>query len=191
MIENGTRARRRREILKAATEEFSRCGFEGTRIDAVAKRAGIGKSTVYEYYPSKEELLYAVCTMVIAEIIERMREVLDAPLPLKDLLVRYFRCMCDLHRQFCTAVPMLSENPAVKENVDEFSNQFCRETARMLTEAFERAAQNGEIEPQATYNTAALLLLSTASPVYWEGVRAGMSNYDEAAEFFLRALGAK
>ena len=51
MTENGTRARRRKEILKAATEEFSQHGFEGTRVEAVAKRAGIGKSTVYEYYP--------------------------------------------------------------------------------------------------------------------------------------------
>lgn len=191
MIENGTRARRRREILKAATEEFSRCGFEGTRIDAVAKRAGIGKSTVYEYYPSKEELLYAACTMVVTEIIERMREALDAPLPLHDLLIRYLRCMCDLHHQFCTVVPMLSENPDVKANLDEFASQFCRETAQMLTTTLERAAQNGEIEQHASYNTAALLMLSTAGPVYWEGVRAGLTGYEEAAAFFLRALGAK
>ena len=190
MIENGTRARRRQEILKAATEEFSRCGFEGTRIDAVAKRAGIGKSTVYEYYPSKEELLYAVCTMVVSEIVERMREALDAPLPLHDLLIRSLRCMCDLHHRFCTAVPTLSENTEVKENLEEFASQFCRETAQMLTATLEKAAQNGEIEPRANYNTAALLMLSTASPVYWEGVRAGMTSYEEAAAFFLRALSA-
>ena len=33
-MENGIRERRRNEILKAAIEEFSRCGFDATRIDA-------------------------------------------------------------------------------------------------------------------------------------------------------------
>ena len=191
MTENGTRARRRREILKAATEEFSRHGFEGTRIEAVAKRAGIGKSTVYEYYPSKEELLHAVCDMVIEDILDRVREALGASLGLRELLIRYFRCMRDLHHQLCSLMPLIHDGGGMQEKLEEYANRFSRETIALVTAMLHRAAERGEIEAREDYNTAAFLLLTTATPIYAEGVRTGMTDYDQTAEFFLRALSAK
>jgi AcrR family transcriptional regulator len=48
-------------IVEAAVTCFSRDGFGGTTIAAVATQAGIGKGTVYEYFRSKEELLIDAC----------------------------------------------------------------------------------------------------------------------------------
>ena len=45
---NDIRGRRRQAILTAAAEEFWQSGFEHARMDAIAARAGIGKSTIYE-----------------------------------------------------------------------------------------------------------------------------------------------
>ena len=190
MTENGTRARRRKEILKAAAEEFSRHGFEGTRIEAVAKRAGIGKSTVYEYYPSKEELLHAVCTMVVEEVLGRVREALQAPYALRDLLIRYLRCTRDLQQNLCAMVPLFTDSGEARDNLEEFARKFCRETVDMIVEMLGKAAQKGEITPREDYNTAALLLLSISNPIYAEGIRIGMTNFEETAAFFLRALEA-
>ena len=189
MTENGTRARRRKEILKAATEEFSRHGFEGTRIEAVAKRAGIGKSTVYEYYPSKEDLLHAVCDMVVEDVLGRVREAVSGQFTLRELLIRYYRCMRDLHHQLCAMVPLFSDS--AKENLEEFAARFCRETVSAVTEMLAKAAERGEIAVREDWNTAALMLLGTATPVYAEGIRVGMTSYEETADFFLRALGAE
>ncbi len=47
-------------ILTAATETFGRFGFKKTSIDDIARRAGIGKGTVYLHFESKEELFGAV-----------------------------------------------------------------------------------------------------------------------------------
>ncbi|GAA1761537.1 TetR/AcrR family transcriptional regulator [Nonomuraea bangladeshensis] len=44
-------------ILSAALELFVERGVEGTSIEQVAKRAGVGKLTVYRRWSSKEELL--------------------------------------------------------------------------------------------------------------------------------------
>lgn len=51
---------RPREIIRAALETFAEKGFAATRLDDVAVRAGVGKGTLYLYFPSKEELLEAV-----------------------------------------------------------------------------------------------------------------------------------
>lgn len=52
---------KRLAILEAATDAFASQGFAAVRIADIAKQAGIGKGTVYEYYRSKEDLLLAAC----------------------------------------------------------------------------------------------------------------------------------
>lgn len=48
------------EIIEAALELFVERGFATTKLDDVATRAGIGKGTIYLYFPNKEELFRAV-----------------------------------------------------------------------------------------------------------------------------------
>ncbi|MDN5857741.1 MAG: TetR/AcrR family transcriptional regulator [Pseudonocardia sp.] len=47
------------EILAAALELFVEHGVDGTSIEGVARRAGVGKVTVYRRFPTKEALLAA------------------------------------------------------------------------------------------------------------------------------------
>jgi AcrR family transcriptional regulator len=47
-------------LLQAATEVFSRYGFKKASIDDIARRAGIGKGTVYLHFDSKEALFATV-----------------------------------------------------------------------------------------------------------------------------------
>lgn len=51
--------RRRAEILDAATAVFSRQGFAAADVQEIADKTGVGKGTVYRYFPSKEELFLA------------------------------------------------------------------------------------------------------------------------------------
>jgi AcrR family transcriptional regulator len=54
------REHRQKEILAAAFEVFAAHGFEATRIDDVARQAGIAKGTIYLYFRDKEQLFRAV-----------------------------------------------------------------------------------------------------------------------------------
>jgi TetR/AcrR family transcriptional regulator len=71
-------ARVREKILKQATEEFARIGFEGARVDRIAERCRVSKNMLYYYFQSKEGLFVAV--------LERMYEGLRDQQ--KDLSVR-------------------------------------------------------------------------------------------------------
>jgi AcrR family transcriptional regulator len=44
-------------VLAAALSEVARAGYHGLRIEDVAARAGVNKTTVYRRWPSKQELL--------------------------------------------------------------------------------------------------------------------------------------
>ncbi len=44
-------------ILEAAAAEFAERGFDGARVDAIARRAGVNKALIYYYFDNKEALL--------------------------------------------------------------------------------------------------------------------------------------
>lgn len=50
----------RRQILDAAAEIASDCGYQGTSISEVSKRSGLPKSSIYWHFENKEDLFIAV-----------------------------------------------------------------------------------------------------------------------------------
>jgi AcrR family transcriptional regulator len=73
---------RREQILEAAVSVFSRLGFDRATIPDIAKEAGISVGTIYNYYPSKRDLLVAITNKYIIEpfstIIKQSRTLEDA-----------------------------------------------------------------------------------------------------------------
>ena len=53
------------KILEAATELFLKVGYEQTSIDAILLQSGGSKSTLYAYFPTKEDLFRAVIDSVV------------------------------------------------------------------------------------------------------------------------------
>jgi len=47
-------------ILATAQHAFSEAGYRNTDMRTIAKQAGIGKTTIYKHFPSKEELFLAI-----------------------------------------------------------------------------------------------------------------------------------
>jgi TetR/AcrR family transcriptional regulator len=47
-------------ILRIAGTEFARHGFDGTRIDEIAKKSKVSKNLIYHYFQSKDDLFIAV-----------------------------------------------------------------------------------------------------------------------------------
>jgi AcrR family transcriptional regulator len=54
-------------ILRAAFDLFLERGVEGTSIEQVAKRAGVGKLTVYRRWQSKEDLLARAIELIVED----------------------------------------------------------------------------------------------------------------------------
>ncbi len=51
---------RREKILNSATKHFAKIGFCSTDMDKIAKNAGVGKGTLYNYFKNKDDL-YLSC----------------------------------------------------------------------------------------------------------------------------------
>jgi len=54
-------------ILSVAEDIFSSVGFDGARVDDIAKKAGVNKALIYYYFKSKEELLETLFSNLIED----------------------------------------------------------------------------------------------------------------------------
>ncbi len=74
-------AERRSQILDAALRCWIANGFASTPVDAVAREAGLGKGTLYLYFPSKEAMLRGVFEQysLLPDLVELTDVLRDAP----------------------------------------------------------------------------------------------------------------
>lgn len=64
---------RRQAILEAAGSLFREQGYAQTTVEAIAARAGLSPATVFNYYPSKGDLLLALVAEADARYLARLR----------------------------------------------------------------------------------------------------------------------
>jgi AcrR family transcriptional regulator len=62
------REERRRQILGAALEVFSRKGYHATNVSDVAAQAGVSQGTIYWYFDSKDELFQAALLSAFGDL---------------------------------------------------------------------------------------------------------------------------
>ena len=63
---------RREAIVEKAAQLFAKVGFQGASIADLADACSISKSLIYHYYPSKEDILYAVMASHLDVLVEEM-----------------------------------------------------------------------------------------------------------------------
>ena len=61
------REKKRSEIAQKAIEILAKRGFRSTTIQDIADAAGLGKGTIYHYFKTKEEILWAVSEQMFRE----------------------------------------------------------------------------------------------------------------------------
>src|ERR1700720_1469431 len=71
-------AERRQAIIEAALDEFISRGFTATRLDDVARRAGVAKGTIYLHFKDKESMFEELIRTALVPLIGR----LHAPPPI-------------------------------------------------------------------------------------------------------------
>jgi AcrR family transcriptional regulator len=65
-------AERRQAIVAAGLDEFVARGFAATRLDDVAKRAGVAKGTIYLHFKDKEALFQELVRTALVPLIGRL-----------------------------------------------------------------------------------------------------------------------
>ena len=68
---------KRTQILRAAADVFSAREFHSVPVEDVATAAGVGKGTLYLYFPTKEQLFYATIIEALDELLTELQAATD------------------------------------------------------------------------------------------------------------------
>jgi len=87
----------RERILDASRREFAAFGYEGARVERIARKAGINKAMIFYYFSSKQNLYRTVIKRAMFDFIPRVQKVIgESTTParlfenLPELHIRYF-----------------------------------------------------------------------------------------------------
>jgi AcrR family transcriptional regulator len=143
-------------ILRAAVEEMAAVGYGGVTIEAIAGRAGVGKSTIYRHWSDKLDL--------IADAFETFHEQLVPDLgdrPVRESLALLLGHLAEvvLDSTWSRCIPALIEGAERDPRVREFHHRYAAERRQALIDLIERGIEEGavgaHVDPELA--TAALL----------------------------------
>ena len=79
--------RKRDAIVQAAIVEFRDNGFEATSVDKVAARAEVSKRTLYNHFPSKDELFAAILHILWENSASDLQRAYEPARPVREQLL--------------------------------------------------------------------------------------------------------
>lgn len=143
-------AARREAILAAALDEFSASGFEATRLDDVAKRAGIAKGTIYLYFRDKETLFQELIREMLTPLVGSIEAMGAADLPLPDIASHiadlFMREVYETRRKDVVRL-MISEGRRFPKLAEFYYREVLSRIIAAVRALLNRAAARGEVAP--------------------------------------------
>jgi len=154
------RPSRREHLIDIAIELFSEHGFHATGIDLLLQEAGVSKKTMYRYFRSKEELIYAALKkkdgIFRNNFMKAVEAAGDTP---KERLMAIFDVAEKWFREDtffgCMFVSAIAEYSSDESPIRDICKQFKKQ---MWEYIFTLAKQSGAEHPQGLADELTLLL---------------------------------
>lgn len=148
--------RSRMVILRAAVEELADVGYGRVRIESIAARAGVGKSTIYRHWPDKLAL--------IADAFESFHEVMVPDLgdmSARDAVTLLLAHVAEVvvDSTFSRCIPALIEGAERDERLRAFHHRYGAERRQAVIDLIVRGIRQGEISTSVDPELATTTLL--------------------------------
>ena len=135
-------------ILEAATAEFAARGYDGARIEAIARRAGVNKALLYYYFPNKGELYRRLVLEHLSAAGATLEGAAAGAPPPREAIEQMILSLFEVLR----ARPEISDF-VMREVLNGWGHladedfQVVFRTSRPISEAVERGIERGEFRP--------------------------------------------
>ena len=163
---------RPQEITAAAFAAFAENGYAATRVEEVAKRAGVSKGLMYLYFKTKEELFKAVIRSVVIRRVDALIASIEETKLSSEEFLR--GPMLD----FMKRIPgspvsvvirlLLSEGPRHPDLVDYYWENVVNKGLTAITHFVERGVERGEFRSSAVNELPQLFLAPVMLSMVWK-----------------------
>jgi AcrR family transcriptional regulator len=167
------RTERRDAIIAAALEEFSARGFAATRLDDVARRAGVAKGTIYLYFRDKESLFQELVRAMVSPLVGAITSA-----PLNDIPVRaVVEMIADVFvneifgtRRKDVLRLIITEGPRFPKLAEFYYREVISRVLPILRARLTLAVERGELAHDALARFPQLLVAPALMAIVWSGL---------------------
>ena len=176
---------RRQAILDAALEEFAASGYAATRLDDVARRAGIAKGTIYLYFRDKESLFQELVRAMLSPIVGRLESAPIADLPARMLVEVvadiFVREIFGTRRKDVIRL-IITEGQRFPKLAEVYYQEVIARVIPLMQGLMQRAVARGEFPNDSLARFPQLLIAPALVALVWNGL------FDRFAPLDIRAL---
>lgn len=134
----------RRALLTTGERLFAERGFDGARVDDIARKAGVNKAMISYHFGGKRKLYVAILTAALTEVASRLRALLESDESPEALLRRFVATFVDVMQQHPTLPAMLvREMLSGGRHVDEHLLPHFLAVFSVVREIVERGVRDG------------------------------------------------
>ena len=180
---------KRSNIACSCKEILLEHGIKNLTISQIAKTAGVGKGTIYEYFENKEDIVFEIITMFIVEHEKKLQKITNQNISTKDKVFHFFYLLHEdenshkqlkIYREFLA----ISMTNGTQEMVD-FNIKCRNKFTDILGQIVKEGITKGEIHTESQNIVSALLTFKLGLVV--ETHTAALKPRDEI-DHFLNAL---
>ena len=166
-------AERRDAILAAALEEFASSGFAATRLDDVARRAGVAKGTIYLYFADKETLFQELIRAHLSPVVGGVIHASHADIPLrvftKQLTEVFVREVLGTRRKDVIRL-VITEGQRFPKLAEFYYREVIARVLEAVRTLLRRAVERGELKDDALVRYPQLLAAPGIMAIVWGGL---------------------
>jgi len=144
----------RMKILAAAQDVFNRYGYGKSTVDDIAKEMGKGKSSIYYYFTSKEDIFKAVIEkelqLMKSRILTAVSQKTDSREKLKVYVVERMQGLKSLKNLYNV---LRTEHPSQRDFVDQTRQQTDQEEINVVAGILNQGVETGIFYLEDTYLT--------------------------------------
>ena len=190
---SSVRESRRSDIMQAALAEFCAKGIEAVSMSEIARRAQIGKSTIYEYFPSKDQLIKDICEMVMARLLDEINAVFAEDKTFREKMICYYQLLEGVVKHMGAHFPMIFVSEPITEIVCGCVETFQSLLLQTVSAEIRSAQERGELDRGFDSEVGAVMVTTQISPLLFKGM--GRIGTERAAEkvmdILMRGIAAK
>ena len=167
-------AARPQEIIDAALTQFVETGFAGTRLDDVAKRAGLSKAAIYLYFEDKTALFKGVVQHAVGSNLGQVEAMLASHHgPVAPLLPRILEFMANRieHTPMAAVAKLvISESRAFPEIGQFYLKEVIGRGLPLMEGLIRRGVDQGEFRKVDAYLTVRSMIGPMLLAIIWRTV---------------------
>lgn len=142
------KVQKRKDIALSCKELFFQRGINDLTISEVAKTAGIGKGTIYEYFSNKEEIVFEIVNILLQEHNINKKIRIDAKESTKEKIIEFFGVFyrdedVELRQLYKEFVSISLLNPS--KEMTEFNNNCSENYFKWFEEIIQEGIDKGEL----------------------------------------------